>query len=235
MNACIIIDDEHHIVELLTGYVNKTAQLELKKTFNNPLQALEYLDKHEDIDLVFIDINMEELSGLEFVRIKNGKHKFIMVTAFEEYAVQGYENDIVDYLLKPVTFERFMTAVGKFNRRNNVGSTSTPKLVKDFLFVKGDQKGKYLKVKLNEVLYIEGLKNYVSISFLNNKLTTLMNMKDLELTLMNSGFIRIHRSFIVSISKIAAFNGGHLKLEGSDRLFPIGESYKEHLMKVLEI
>jgi DNA-binding LytR/AlgR family response regulator len=239
MITCAIIDDESLAIKLLADYVQKTPTLELVGKFNKPTQALPLLQR-EEIDLLFLDIEMPELTGLEFIKLLKNKPFIILTTAYSQYAIDGFDLDVSDYLLKPITFERFLKAVNKVSEiwqlkngsekneqtlTNAVSSES-----KDYFWVKADQK--LQKIFFKDILYIEGLKEYVSIyTIQNQRIITLEALKNLEESLPCPPFVRCHKSYIVSLDKVTAMIDNQLEI--SKKLIPIGASYKEQVIQKL--
>ncbi|MCU0392842.1 MAG: LytTR family DNA-binding domain-containing protein [Thermoflexibacter sp.] len=239
MIKCAIIDDESLAIKLLADYVQKTPTLELVGKFNKPTQALPLLQR-EEIDLLFLDIEMPELTGLEFIKLLKNKPFIILTTAYSQYAIDGFDLDVSDYLLKPVTFERFLKAVNKVSEiwqlkngsekneqtlTNAVSSES-----KDYFWVKADQK--LQKIFFKDILYIEGLKEYISIyTIQNQRIITLEALKNLEESLPCPPFVRCHKSYIVSLDKVTAMIDNQLEI--SKKLIPIGASYKEQVIQKL--
>ncbi|WKL49796.1 LytTR family DNA-binding domain-containing protein [Flavobacterium pectinovorum] len=223
--SCIIVDDEPFALELIQNYVSKTPFLELKGKCSNAFDALELLNT-EKIDLVFLDIQMPELSGLELSKTISKETRIIFTTAFNEYALDGFKADALDYLMKPFNFEEFYNASLKakewFGLKRNKTSEST--VTNDFIFVKSEYK--QLKIKLNEVLYFEGLKDYIKIWLVNQPkaILTLMSLKSLEEELSESQFMRIHRSFIVALDKIEAVERNQVII--NKQRITVAEQYK---------
>lgn len=236
MIPCIIIDDEPHVIELLQSYVEQVPFLKLEKTFTNPIEALSFMTK-VDIGLVFLDIHMEPFSGLDFIKATNSNAAIIMVTAYADYALDGYENDVIDYLLKPVSIARFIKAAQK--ALNIISSRMIEKTsinnIEGHIFVKAEQKGKFIKIDYKNIDYIEGLKNYVSIYHNKTRTVTLLNIRDLEKRLSTEGFLRVHKSFIVSIEKVDYIEGNMLKVTNAEKLIPIGETFKPILFEKLKL
>jgi DNA-binding LytR/AlgR family response regulator len=234
MINCIIVDDEQHAIDILVHYVKQTPLLNLVAFTTNPLEALQILATQK-IDLVFLDVQMPELSGIDFVRAINGHTRVILTTAYSEFALEGYELDVTDYLLKPVRLPRFLTAVQKAAKALNEvmaePAHQTPE--DDYIFVKTESKGKLLKINLPDIDYIEGMKNYVAIYCGGKKILVYTNMKDLEERLPQKQFIRVHRSFIIPIDRITGIEGNRVLLKGVTAEILTGESYKEALMKIV--
>jgi len=235
MINCIIVDDEQHAIDVLVHYVSQTPFLNLMASTTNPVEALEIV-ANQKIDLIFLDIQMPELSGIDFIKAINGKAKVILTTAYSEFALDGYELEVVDYLLKPIRFPRFLTAVQKVMKLLNETSSFLEKKEddEDYIFVKTESKGKLLKINLDEIDYIEGMKNYVAFHRGLTKTLVNTNMKDIEARLSQKKFIRVHKSFIIPVSKITGIEGNRLRLKDVDAEILVGESYKESLMEMIK-
>ncbi len=225
---CCIIDDEPLAVELLESYVTKSPFLKLEASFDSAIQALERISQG-DIDLIFLDIQMPELNGMEFSRMIEGKTRIIFTTAFEQYAVDSYKVNAIDYLLKPISYTDFLNAVQKALQWFEL-LTTTPESVSNtlsgqYIFVKSDYKLK--QIPLDKILYIEGLKDYVKI-YLEEEphpILSLLSLKSLEEMLPREQFIRVHRSFIVQGCKIKIIDRNRIVF--GREYIPISDSYKE--------
>jgi len=228
--SCLIVDDEQLARQLLEGFVNKIPGLKLKGMCKNPLEAMEILN-NEKIDIILLDIQMPELTGVEFLRSLKNKPTTIFTTAYSEYALEGYELDVVDYLVKPFSLDRFIQAINKatgqidLKRKAERGNESPGD--QEFVLLHADHK--IYKVKLNEIQYIEGLKEYVSYYTKEKRIIVLQSLKSIEESLPKDRFIRIHRSYIVPIDKIKSLDGNQVQI--GDKLIPIGRSYKDEVMK----
>ena len=227
MIRCIALDDELYAAEILATYIRKVPFLELVGVTNSAFEALEWVQNGQ-VDLVFLDIQMPDLNGIQFARIVNNKCKVILTTAYLEYALDGYENDAVDYLLKPISFDRLLRAVQKVQQALPPVVSVQPNSPgeKDFFFIKGDSKNKFVKVGYNEILYVEGLINYVSVHLSGQRHVTYLTLKDIESQLPGAKFIRVHKSFIVALEKIRMVDGNTIFID-QDKI-PIGESYRDH-------
>lgn len=231
MINCLIVDDEQHAIDILMHYIEQTPFLNLVAAHTNPIEALQAVGT-KPVDLVFLDIQMPELSGIDFVKAINGKAKVILTTAYSEFALEGYELDVVDYLLKPIRLPRFLTAVQKAVKELNVETHSlSDEIEDDYLFVKTESKGKLLKINLADIDYIEGMKNYVAIYRSGQKTMVYTNMKDMEARLPHKSFIRVHKSFIIPLAKITGLEGNHILMKGISAEILIGDSYKPELME----
>lgn len=224
MINCLVVDDEPLARNLLSDYVRKIPNFNLLKTAENALSAMTIL-RESNIDLLFLDIQMPELTGINMLKALHKKPMVILTTAYSEYALESYDLDVVDYLLKPITFERFLKAIEKVNQR--VASVESPvtsgESIPSFVFVKDGTK--LVKVFLDDILYVEGLKDYVTIHTTQQKIVSLQRLKTLEEQLPAEQFIRIHNSFIVSVNAISAIHRGEVQI-GNIRL-PVSESYKK--------
>lgn len=224
---CCIIDDEPLAIRLLESYVKRTPFLQLEASFNSAVQAIELISKG-DIDLLFLDIQMPELNGMEFSRIINGKSRIIFTTAFEQYAVDSYKVDAIDYLLKPFSYGDFLKAAQKALQWFEL--SATPQVAgntgdQQYIFVKSDYKLK--QIPLDKILYIEGLKDYVKI-YLEGEphpILSLLSLKSLEEMLPDEQFIRVHRSFIVQGCKIKLIDRNRIVF--GKEYIPISDSYKD--------
>lgn len=225
--SCLVVDDEFPAVKLLADYVQKTSGLELLLKTTSALEALSYLNQHQ-VDLVFMDVQMPELSGIELMNvISNTSTKVILTTAYTEYAVEGYEHDIVDYLLKPITLERFLISVNKARTRISSEKALTagavPAPATPYIFLKTEYR--LQKVLLASILYIEGLGDYITLHTTTGKILSLERMKNIEEILPSGNFLRIHKSYIVNIDQIDYLEKGRIIINKA--YLPVGESYKE--------
>ena len=229
----IAIDDEPLALQLVTGYVEKTPGLNLLGGFDNPLDAMDFIAR-EDVHLIFIDIQMPDLSGLEFTRSMVKGPKVIFTTAYEKYALDGFKLDVIDYLLKPFSYEEFLKAVQKVQKLIKL-EKCVPDQVEansEFLFIKSDYKIK--RINFNEILYIEGLKDYVKVYTQNSPkpIMSLTTMKLLELKLPGSKFMRVHRSFIVNLEKIDTIERSRIVF--GKTYIPVSDQYKEKFQEFLD-
>lgn len=235
----LIVDDEFHARKLLSEYVSKLPFLELAGTGANVFEAMNILQK-EKIDILLLDIQMPEITGLEFARSLKNPPSVIFTTAYSEYAVESYELDVMDYLLKPVAFPRFLQAINKVIERKGTKISDNPpithtelppeKTEENSIVVKSGYK--IYKINYSDLLYIEGQREYVTFHTTKQRITTLASLKELEEKLSSSQFIRIHKSYIVSIEHIELIDKNIIHI--NDKKLPIGGSYKEALMKIFE-
>lgn len=231
MLKCLIVDDEPLAVDVLAEYIPQVPFLQLAASYNNPVEALMHLQK-EDIDLIFLDIQMPQLSGLQFMNLLQSRSQVIIVSAYNEFAIEGYERDVTDYLLKPVSFERFYRSAEKAKRMAefSLKETQPPAVSQDFIFVRADSK--MIRINFSDILYIEGLKNYISIYTNNNKrIITLQNMKTLEDLLPSNRFIRVQKSYIVHLEKIDTIERQRIFI--ADKVIPIGEAYASQFYSLI--
>jgi len=234
--VCLAVDDEPLALSILKKYIGSVESLELVGSCENAVQALQLLQKYP-VDLIFLDIQMPQIMGTDFIRTLKKAPKIIFTTAFRKYAIEGFELDAVDYLLKPISFERFLKAVNKVlqtnfnapdpvNHLNDAISESSPSC----LYFRVDRK--MVKVLLNDILYIEGFSDYIKIITNTKTIITKHLISSLEETLPKDGFIRIHRSFIVSIQKIESYNADIIYI--GNKSLPIGRLFKQNVTRLLQ-
>ena len=231
---CLLIDDEPPALKVLTNYISNINGLEIVGQCKNAIEALNILHE-KTVDVIFLDIKMPKILGTEFLKSLSHPPKVIFVTAYRDYAVEGYELDAVDYLVKPVSFERFIKAISKVNRlmgRESLTASTDKQISEPFVYLKVDRDMK--KVFLNEILYIESWKDYVKL-FLSNGKTLLVkqSISSMETLLSDHKFLRVHRSYMVSLNKISGYNGVSVQLESTD--IPIGRLYKQMVMDRLQV
>ncbi|MCI3937373.1 LytTR family DNA-binding domain-containing protein [Chryseobacterium aahli] len=219
---CIIVDDEPLAVSLLGNYVEKIPFLELVFSTENPIEALEFIQKNE-ADLVFLDIQMPELTGINFMKILGDKQKYILTTAYSEYALEGYEHNIVDYLLKPISFERFYKSALKAQERFAINENKED----SHFFVKSS--GQQYRIIFEDILYVESIKDYVNIKTSEQEYIVLDTLKSMEQQLPESSFVRIHKSFIINLNQIKSLGTKKVTII-SEQEIPIGESYRMNLL-----
>jgi DNA-binding LytR/AlgR family response regulator len=231
---CLIIDDEPPAREVLKRYVEQLPMLHLSGECSNAIQAIGMLQQ-QDIDLLFLDIRMPQLNGIDFLRTLNAPPKIIFTTAFAEYAVEGYELDIADYLMKPIRFDRFIKAVNKaFPKQPTIDTEEKfqpleEKRTESFVYFRADRK--MVKVLLNDILYIESMKDYVKVYTTHNTLITKQSLSSVETMLPEKRFIRTHRSFIVAIQHISTFTNEIIEVNKTE--IPIGKLYRNAVLKLL--
>lgn len=236
MIKAIIVDDEPLALEVLETYIQQLPNMTLVAKCENAFQANEAL-KNGGVDLMFLDIQMPQLSGIDFLKTLSNPPAVIFTTAYPDYAVEGFELNAVDYLLKPISLERFLKAVNKVSEKLNAKKSDhedvAPDEQEDYFFVKADKK--FVKVHFDDILYIEGLKDYVIIRHETGRIITLQTMKSLEDRLPDTKFRRIHRSYIVNIRKMNAIVGNMVELTEGGKLkqLPIGKNYKDELLELV--
>ncbi len=233
MIRTIAVDDEPLALQLVTGYIKKTPGLELAGSFDNPQEALEFVI-NEKVDLIFIDIQMPDLTGIEFTRALTGGPRVVFTTAYEKYALEGFKLDVVDYLLKPFSYEEFLKAVGKAARliRAEQGEQEKVESNSEFLFLKSDYKIR--RINFNDILYIEGLKDYVKVYTAGESkpVLSLITMKLLEAKLPPAKFMRVHRSFIVNLERIETIERSRIVF--GKTYIPVSEQYKDKFQEFLD-
>src|SRR6187402_504271 len=242
MIRCLVVDDEPLALHILEDYIAKVPFLQLVKATTNPIEALTMVQEG-NIDLVFLDVQMPELTGIQFLKIANGKAKVILTTAYSQYALEGYELDVVDYLLKPIAFDRFFKSAQKAQGiiqpsvKQAVVAEPAQQIqqqqqdfLSDFIFVKSEYK--IQKVYLHQILYIEGLKDYISIFTPTERIITLQNMKKMEETLPDRHFMRVHKSYIVALNKIDSIERSRIFI--GDKIIPVGDTYRDQFFKVID-
>ncbi|WP_242928325.1 LytR/AlgR family response regulator transcription factor [Pontibacter vulgaris] len=235
---CLAVDDEPLALDIIESYVSKLPFLQLVKTCSSATEAMQVLQE-EKIDLMFLDIEMPELTGIQFLNILKNQPLIIFTTAYPDYALEGFNYDAVDYLLKPIPFDRFLKAVTKAQERlqHNGKPTETPAAPvaapaaeHDFMFVKADYKT--IRVDFKDILWIEGLKDYIIIQTRDQKIITLLSMNKMMEKLPETKFLRVHRSFIVALQKIDSIEKSRIRIGNKE--IPIGEVYKDQFLKWVE-
>lgn len=228
MYKCFIIDDESHAIETLKRYALDSGLLEIAGACQNPVEAIKLINSRQDVDITFLDIDMPDMSGLEVADLIQQHTAIIFTTGHAGYAVQGFEKNISDFLLKPISFPRFLKSLHKVislvERRNTELQKNSP-----YFFVNPGIKGKMLKINFNDVDFVEALNNYVVIHTPQTNHIIYLTMKEIELGLTPDFFIRIHKSYIVNINKITLLEGNKLMLEKV--VLPIGSSFKDKLLQ----
>lgn len=229
--SCVVVDDEPLAIEIIESYVGKIDQLKLAGSFRNAIEAFAFLQQQQ-VDLMFLDIQMPKLSGIEFLKTLKNPPKVIFTTAFRDYALDGFELEVVDYLLKPIPFERFLKAVAKVLYQPAASSPATLRTelpVDDYVYFKVDKK--MVKTKMADVLYIESIKDYVKVRTPDKDIITQQKISYLEESLPRHQFLRIHRSFIINIDRIDAYSATDIEI--GKHSVPIGRNYKNDVIKAL--
>ena len=246
MIRCLVIDDEPPALAILADYIGQVPFLTLIATTTDPIEGLTWVQQGR-ADLVFLDIQMPRLTGLQFLQLAGHKARVVLTTAYPEYALAGYEHDVVDYLLKPIAFERFLKAAHKALALLVVPAPSSaagPLLpmpaaptapaaapTPDYLFVKGETKNKYLRVSYADIRYVEGLNNYVLLHLLHERITTYQSLRELADSLPQPPFMRVHKSFVVNLDHVRLLDGNSLYVQ--DKLIPVSDTYREALYRVV--
>lgn len=232
---CIAIDDEPLALRQIESYINKTPFLECVALFENAFEALDFLDT-ENIQLMFVDINMPDLNGLDFVKSLKKRPELIFTTAYSEYAINGFQVDAIDYLLKPISYSDFLKSANKAKNWLELNSKQTTTVTTpedEDLFVKSDYK--IVRIRINDIVYIESANEYIKINIVGNEVvTTLVRLKAIEEQLPSEKFMRVHRSFIVNLSKIKAVEKSRVFI-APDIYIPVGELYKEKFQQYIDI
>jgi DNA-binding LytR/AlgR family response regulator len=228
---CIVLDDEFLAVKLISGYIQQTGGVELVLATTKATEAVTTI-KSGAADLIFLDVQMPEITGIELMNItRNFDTKVILTTAYSQYALEGYEHDIIDYLLKPITFERFITAVSKAKARLQTAPSNPSVNTPDFIFVKTEYR--LQKVALADILYLEGLRDYIAFHTTTGKILSLERMKNMDELLPQSSFLRIHKSYLINIKNIDYIERGRIVINKEH--LPIGETYKDAVRTKLGI
>jgi len=254
MIRCLTVDDEAYASVILAEYIHKVPFLALVGSTTSAIEALTWVQQGR-ADLIFLDIQMPELTGLQFLKLCGSRCKVVLTTAYPQYALDGFEHDVVDYLLKPIAFERFLKAAQKAYAvlqpalagaapldtmaappvvvppPSAAWSLSGPATPTAYMFIKGETKNKYLRVEYANILYIEGLKNYVSVYTPGQRLVTYQTLRDLEGQLPQPPFVRVHKSYIVSLDKIRLVDGNTVYIQ--DRQIPVGDTYREPFYRLI--
>jgi two-component system, LytTR family, response regulator len=233
MLSCLVVDDEVPAINLLSRYISDVPYLTLAASTTDAIEAVQIL-KTQKIDLVFLDIQMPKLTGLQVLDLFSNKLNVILTTAYSDYALEGFEKNVIDYLMKPIPFERFLRATEKalnVINRQQIAPVQEQATAEDFLFVKTEHKGKLRKVNLDEIAYIEGLRNYVSIyTDKRERIVTYIGISDLEERLPPNQFVRVHRSYIIPIKNILAVDGNEIILKDAPRI-PTAGKFKDNLLQ----
>lgn len=233
MIKCIAIDDEPLALKQMASYVEKTPFLELVESFEGALEAMEYLDNNS-IDLMFVDINMPDLNGLEFVKSLKQKPRVIFITAYSQYALEGFKVDAIDYLLKPIGYADFLKSANKAKEWFDIQTTEQPEIKSDreFLIIKSEHK--LIRISLTDIKYIEGMREYVRFHLAGQKpIMSLMSMKKLEAILPREEFMRIHKSYIVNLNKITVIERQRIIFD-NEVYIPISDQYKAKFQEYID-
>lgn len=228
---CVVIDDEQPAIRQMEVYIERIPFLKLLKSFDNAIESLSFLQNNQ-VDLLFLDIEMEGFTGLQMIKALHHKPKIILTTAYDQYALDAYNLNVSDYLLKPISFERFVIAIDRIYeafRNGKSMASDESQYKKDYFFVKTDYKMQ--RVDFKDILYVEGMKEYLRIHTTKAKIMVLQNFKNLEDSLPMNQFIRVHKSYLVAINKIESLERNRIKI--GETIIPVSETYKDALMTVL--
>lgn len=223
----IVIDDEPLAIDVITHYLNRFSNFEVDKTFTDSVEAFQYLKTNNYIDIVFTDIAMPEITGIELLKLLQNKAVYVMTTSFDRYAAESFDLNVLDYLLKPISFERFSKTITRFETLKKV--VSVGKLEPSFFVKDGDD---FIKVFIKDIDYIEGLKDYAKIVTGDNFCLALKTLKSIEQILKLHNFIRVHKSYIIPLDKINQYNGKGVLIRSKE--IPVGNSYRESLKRYLQ-
>jgi two-component system, LytTR family, response regulator len=235
MLNCIIIDDETHAIDLLKNYIEKTPFLNLEFSTTNPIEGLTYINTHKP-DLVFLDIHMDELSGPQVVKMIKGPTRVVFTTAYDNHAVEAFEGGVLDYLLKPISFDRFLQAAQKAITATTHNIEDQPIADKTSIFIKVENKGKMMRIKYEDIIHVEGMRNYIGFHTQNNGLILgLLTFKEVEDTLKEPRFIRIHKSHLIAFDRIVGIDGNEviIKTDKKEVKIPIGTNHKKRFLAMI--
>lgn len=230
MIRCYILDDEQPAIDIIKLYISKIPELLLIGTNINPISAIEFI-KNNQIDLIFIDIHMDEMNGLQVIKTLGNKYKYVLCTAYSEFAINGYDLDAIDYLLKPITFQRFERSITRFDKHISLPNSSNKNDIDDYIYVKTESKGMMLKIDLSDILYIEARNNYVAFHLEHKQILSYLSLKDLEEKLSHLDFLRVHKSFIVPLKRISTVQNSKIYLKNVAIPIPLSSAYKEFFLK----
>lgn len=231
---CLIIDDETAARDVLIHHIGKVDFLSVYASTNNAVEGIKIINEGK-VDLVFLDIRMPDMTGIDFIKTMQGKCKVIFTTAYPEYAIEGYQLDVIDYLLKPISLPRFIQSVQRaLSKLSGVSDREETNVEGDHIFVKSEAKGRLVKIEFSDIDYIEGVRNYVAIYRSNEKTMVLISLKEIEEILPNAAFMRVHRSYIISLNKIRSIETNSIFLKNVEIPIPFGDSYRTELFKRIE-
>lgn len=225
---CLVVDDEAPAIRLLASYIKKVPFLELTTSTTDPIEAIRIIEQ-EDLDLVFLDIQMPTITGIQLSKIVKGKVNVIFTTAYPQFALESYDLNAIDYLLKPFEFERFYSAVLKVKPKED---TKTIHQTDDTIFIKTNGKNNYEKVHPKDILYIESLRNFVSIHLVDKQIITYNTLKHFESELPQNNFVKVHKSYIVSLQHITKTDSLSVYISNGNNL-PIGDTYKKSFFEMI--
>jgi two-component system, LytTR family, response regulator len=219
---CIIIEDEPLAMEKLSDFIGQISYLKLVATFDNGIEAMGYV-KTNPVDLIFLDVQMYKFTGIQFLEALTDRPQVVIVSAYDQYALKGYEFSITDYLLKPYSFNRFVQAIDKVMEKHKAKTFPHPHIHNEIIFIKTEYRIE--RINVDDILYIQGMKDYQMVVTKHDKIMTLQSFKDIENVLPIPAFIRIHKSYIVALNKIESIERNRIKI--ADQLLPISDTYKD--------
>ena len=231
MPECFIIDDESYAIELLSDYVLQTPGLKLAGTSQNPVAGLHSVLEIKP-DIVFLDVDMPKLSGLELICLLDDRFSVVLTTAHSSYAVEAFNLNAVDFLLKPIGYNRFLRCIEKLSKKGNSSTELLPPIINDFIFLQSGVKGKMIKISFEDIRYVESFNNYIMLHLPNENHTIYMSLKEVMAQLPENRFFRIHKSFIVNYQYIKAIDGSRVFLNSAIEL-PVGSQYREEFLKLI--
>jgi two-component system LytT family response regulator len=230
---CLVIDDKPLAIDILADYVTKTPFLDLIASTTNPIEGLSII-REQKIDLVFLDIQMPELTGLQFMKIAGKQCKVILTTAYSEYALEGFENDVIDYLLKPIAFDRFYRAAEKAYQQQkpdiHLPASIISNQLTEFLFVKTEHR--IQKINTKDILFIEALQNYISLHTSTGRVMSLQTLKKIEEQLPPGEFVRVHKSYIIALRHVSSVERSRIFI--GDAIIPVGDSYRDTFYSLID-
>ena len=232
---CLLVDDEPPAVDLMTTYIERVGDLEIVGRCNNAIEAFGFLQKTK-VDLLLLDIQMPKMTGLDLIRSLHDRPKIIVITAYREFAADGFDLDVLDYIVKPVSFERFLKAIAKYNQYTLLRQTEAPEQAPDafekaYMYFKVNKQVK--KVFLKDIIYIESIRDYVKIVTTDKPVITYQRLSYMEEKLPENKFLRIHKSYIIAIDRISGYNNDLISIEGYE--LPLGRSYKQGFLKMVDL
>lgn len=232
---CLLVDDEPPAVDLITAYIERVGDLEIAGRCNNAIEAFGFLQKTR-VDLLLLDIQMPKMTGLDLIRSLHDRPKIIVITAYREFAADGFDLDVLDYIVKPVSFDRFLKAIAKYNQYTLLRQTEAQEQAPDafekaYMYFKVNKQVK--KVFLKDIIYIESIKDYVKIVTTDKPVITYQRLSYMEEKLPENKFLRIHKSYIIAIDRISGYNNDLINIEGYE--LPLGRSYKQGFLKVVDV
>lgn len=232
---CLLVDDEPPAVDLITSYIERVDDLEIVGRCNNAIEAFGFLQKTK-VDLLLLDIQMPKMTGLDLIRSLHDRPKIIVITAYREFAADGFDLDVLDYIVKPVSFDRFLKAIAKYNQYTLLRQTEAPEQAPDafekaYMYFKVNKQMK--KVFLKDIIYIESIRDYVKIVTTDKPVITYQRLSYMEEKLPENKFLRIHKSYIIAIDRISGYNNDLINIEGYE--LPLGRSYKQGFLKVVDV